>query len=56
MKKKILVYMETDTDWGNKFVEEDIKQELNCCSCFYENIIVNIWNIEDDENENKTSE
>lgn len=47
MKKKILVYMETDVDWDNKFIEKDIKQELSCCSCYFEDIIIKIMNIED---------
>ena len=24
-------------------------KELNCCSCFYENIITYVWNIEDED-------
>lgn len=51
MRKKILVYMETDTDDSDVFIEHDIKQELNCCTCFYEDIHIKIWNIEDDANE-----
>lgn len=51
MRKKILVYMETDTDDTDTFIEHDIKQELNCCSCFYENIYVKVWNIEDNIDE-----
>ena len=51
MRKKILVYMETNTDDTDTFIEHDIKQELNCCSCFYENIYVKVWNIEDDIDE-----
>ena len=51
MRKKILVYMETDTDWNDDFIERDIKQELNCCSCFYEDVIIKIFDIgEVDEN------
>ena len=53
MRKKILVYIETDTDDTDAFIEDDIKQELSCCSCFYENIYVKVWNIEDDKNDIK---
>lgn len=38
--------METDTDENDVFIEQDIKQELHCCSCFYEDIWIKIWNIE----------
>lgn len=51
MKKKILIYLETDADENDIFIEQDIKQELGCCSCFYENIYVTIWNIEDNADE-----
>ena len=50
MKKKILVYMETDTDDTDAFIEHDIKQELNCCSCSYEDIVVKIFNLKGDKN------
>ena len=36
MKKKILVYMETDTNDSDAFIKQDIKQELSCCSCYFE--------------------
>lgn len=52
MKKKILVYMEVDTDDTDAFIEHDIKQELSCCSCFYENIVVKIFNLKGDKNQN----
>lgn len=51
MRKKILIYMETETDNIDTFIEQDIKQELSCCSCFYEDIYVKVWNIEDNANE-----
>ena len=51
MKKKILVYMEVDTDNSDSFIKHDIEQELNCCSCSYEYIIVNVIDIEENENE-----
>ena len=53
MRKKILVYMETDTDNTDAFIKRDIIQELSCCSCYFEDIIIKIMNIEDDENENE---
>ena len=54
MKKKVLVYMETDSDWDNKFMEEDILQELSWCTCSYDNVIIKIWNMEDNKNEIKS--
>ena len=51
MRKKILVYMETDTDNTDAFIEHDIIQELSCCSCYFEDIIVKIITVEDNENE-----
>ena len=51
MRKKILVYIETDTDDTDVFIKRDIIQELNCCSCYFENIIIKIMNVEDNENE-----
>ncbi len=51
MKKKILVYMEVDTDNSDSFIKHDIEQELNCCSCFYENIVIKIMNVKDNKNE-----
>ena len=44
--------MMTDTDNDNAFIVRDILQELNCCSCFYEDINVNVIDIEDNENDN----
>ena len=55
MKKKILVYMETDTNDSDTFIKHDIIQELSCCSCFYEDIDIRIFNIEDSIDENKVS-
>ena len=52
MKKKILVYMEVDTNNSDSFIKHDIEQELNCCSCSYENIIVNVIDIEENKNDN----
>ena len=46
MKKKILVYMETDTNDSDAFIKQDIVQELNCCSCCFEDIIIKIINVE----------
>ena len=48
MRKKILLYMETDTDFDDKFIKDDIEQELNCASCFYENIVVKVFDIEEE--------
>lgn len=55
MKKKILVYMETDSNDSDAFIKRDIKQELSCCSCFYEDIDIRIFNIEDSIDEDKVS-
>lgn len=55
MKKRILICMETDTDNSDSFIEHDIKQELSCCSCFYDSIYIKILNIEDNVDENKIS-
>ena len=55
MKKKILVYMETDSNDSDAFIKRDIKQELSCCSCFYEDIDIRIFNIEDSIDEDKIS-
>ena len=43
--------METDTNDSDAFIKQDIKQELSCCSCYFEDIIIKIMNIEDNENE-----
>ena len=51
MRKKILVYMETDTDNTDTFIKRDIIQELSCCSCYFENIIIKTMSVEDNENE-----
>ena len=51
MRKKILVYMETDTDNTDTFIKHDIIQELSWCSCYFEDIIIKIMNIEDNEND-----
>ena len=51
MRKKILVYMETDTDDTDAFIKHDIIQELNCCSCYFEDIIIKIITVEDNKNE-----
>jgi len=56
MRKKILVYMETDTDNTDTFIKHDIIQELSCCSCYFEDIIIRIFNIEDNVDEDKVSE
>lgn len=47
--------METDTDDTDIFIKQDIKQELSCCSCFYEDIDIRIFNIGDNVDENKVS-
>lgn len=49
MRKKILVYMETDTDNTDAFIKRDIIQELSFCSCYFEDIIIKTMNVEDDE-------
>ena len=46
MRKKILVYMETDTNDSDAFIKQDIIQELNCCSCYFEDIIIKIIDVE----------
>lgn len=54
MRKIILICMETETDESDAFIEHDIKQELSCCSCcFYEDMYIKIFNVEDIVNENK---
>lgn len=55
MRKKILIYMETETNNSDEFIKRDIQQELSCCSCYYEDIIIKIFNIEENANENKIS-
>lgn len=41
--------METDTDNNSSFIEQDIKQELACCSCFYENITIQVFEMENEK-------
>lgn len=55
MRKKIIAYMELDVLDPNdylmteEYIERDIKQELNCCTNFYENICVKVIDVEKGE-------